>query len=256
MRNFLHISILLIFSHSIIAQREYREEFNEDIPLYFGFETSLILPYFVNQDIISLADSMYSSESKFKTGYVLGGIIRRDLDNGLSFEGGIKYTQRHLNVRMQVADSAIDEQNNITFINYELPIATRVYVKLTESFYGHAGIGISTVFKPTNIRVNNYTDSKSNFVHYGYVKSKFGFDLNAQFGFEIKTRNSGFFQFGASVKIPFTALFEYNGLYFYGTQLIANDWKNINGSFFAFDLKYYLPKISNAGRQPLINPIE
>lgn len=256
MRYFLQILLLFVFFKTSLSQREYREEFNENIPLFFGFETSVTLPYFVNQDDIVLSDSMYSSISSFKNGYILGGIIRRDFEKGISIEGGIRYTQRHLKVDMAIIDSTINESNNITFINYELPLATKVYVKLTESFFGHVGLGVSTVFKPTNIRVNNYTDSKNNFVHYGYVKSKFGFDFNAQIGFEIQTKKSGNYQFGASFKIPFSSLFEYNGVYFYGTQRIANDWKNINGSFFAVDLKYFLPKISNSGRQPLINPIE
>lgn len=239
-----------------LAQRDYREEFNEDIPLYFGFESKLILPYFVNNTELILSDSMYSSSSHFTTGYSLGGMIRRDFEKGISFEGGINYTQRHINVQMNVVDSMIQENNRITFINYELPLKTLVFVKLTKKIFGTAGIGLSLFYKPTNVRVNNYTENKSNFVHYGYVKSKFGFDLNAQIGFEYRTKEKGFFQFGTSFKLPFAPLFEYNGLYFYGTQLIANDWKNLPGSFFSIDIRYFLPKINNSGIQPLINPIE
>lgn len=246
---------MLCISNSF-SQRKYREEFNEDIPLYFGVESEFIMPYFVNQNDIILNNLMYNSTTNYQYGYTLGGIIRRDLENGLSFDGGIKYTQRELKVNMTVLDSSINEVNSMTFINYEVPLNTRVFVKLTKQIFGTAGIGFSAFFKPTNIRVNNYTDSKSNFVHYGYVKSKFGFDLNAQIGFEFRTDKFGFVQLGASFKIPFSPLFEYNGLYFYGTQLVANDWKNINGSYFAINLKYFLPKIDNSGVQPLINPIE
>ena len=238
------------------AQKEYREEFNEDIPLYYGMQMRLIIPGFGSNVPIFLEDSMYSSSSKFLPGYSFGGSIRRDFENGFSIEGGINFTQRHLHMQMEVPDSSILLENKMTFINYEFPFQGLVFVRLSKSIFGFAGLGASLFYKPTSVRVDNYTDGKSNFVHYGYAPSKFGAEINAQAGFEFRTKQAGFYYLGASAKIPLAALFEYNGLYFYGTQLKANDFTKVSGAFLSVDFRYYLPKIKNAGQQPLVNPIE
>lgn len=254
------LKYLVVFCFFVIypcfGQREYREEFNEDLPLFYGMQMRLIVPGFGSNTPMSLADSMYRSTSKFLPGYSFGGMIRRDFENGFSIEGGINYTQRHLYVQMEVPDSSISLENTMTFINYEFPFQGLVFVKMTKSIFGSAGLGASFFYKPTSVRVNNYTEGKSNFVHYGYARWKFGAEINAQAGFEFRTNKIGFYYLGASAKIPLSALFEYNGLYFYGTQLKANDFTQASGAFLSVDLRYYLPKIKNAGRQPLINPIE
>jgi len=54
------------------AQKEYREEFNEDIPLYYGMQMRLIIPGFGSNVPIFLEDSMYSSSSKFLPGSANG----------------------------------------------------------------------------------------------------------------------------------------------------------------------------------------
>ncbi|MEY3084164.1 MAG: hypothetical protein RL037_344 [Bacteroidota bacterium] len=216
----------------------------------------LIMPGFGSEIPMVLSDSMYSSSTNFLPGYSFGGMIRRDFERGFSIEGGINYTQRHLKVSMAVADSGISLQNNITFVNYEFPIQGLVFVKLTKSIFGSAGLGTSFFYKPTSVRVNNYTDGKSNFVHYGYSRWKFGAEINAQAGFEFRTKKSGYFYLGTTAKIALAPLFEYNGLYFYGTQLKANDFRQASGAFLSVDLRYYFPKIRNSGKQPLLNPIE
>lgn len=250
------VFILFILPLISLAQREYKEEFNEDLPFYYGMQIRLILPGFGSDNPMILSDSMYTSTTTFSPSYSFGGMIRRDFERGFSFEGGINYTQRELKVTMSVADSGIIQTNSMTFINYEFPFQGIVFVKLSKTMFGSAGIGPSLFFKPTNVRVNNYTDGKSNFVHYGYARWKFGAEINAQAGFEIRTKHVGFYYLGASAKIPIAPLFEYNGLYFYGTQLKANDYTQASGAFISVDFRYYLPKIKNAGRQPLVNPIE
>ncbi len=219
-------------------------------------QVRLIIPGLGSDTPMELGDSMYRSLSKFQPGYSFGGMIRRDYENGFSLEGGINYTQRHLYISMEVRDSNLISTNNMTFVNYEFPIQGLVFVKLTKSIFGSAGLGTSLFYKPSSVRVNNYTEGKSNFVHYGYARYKFGAEINAQAGFEFRTKKIGFYYLGASAKIPLSALFEYNGLYFYGTQLKANDYTQASGAFLSVDLRYYLPKIKNAGQQPLINPIE
>jgi hypothetical protein len=72
------------------------------------------------------------------------------------------------------------------------------------------------------------------------VKSKIGLDINGNFGVEYRTKKSGIFNLGGSVRIPLQPLFQYIAAYSnqsYRTGAIAD----VNGSYLSLDLKYFLP---------------
>ena len=159
---------------------------------------------------------------------------------------------------MTYSDSlvVISDTNKLTFINYELPITGIVKIQLARDLYSLVGLGTSFTYKPTNVALIDLPGGKHTFYHSGSVK-KFGIDLNAQAGFELRTKKSGYFYIGGGVKVPTSNLFNWGGKYAQqGSSESLIDFEKVNGAFLSIDLRYYLPNIRNSGMQFIKGPVE
>lgn len=234
-------------------------EKKEKFPLYFGVQAKIITPSeFLGPRITKLTDGGFSSTLTQKTGYSYGALIRADYTKSISLEVGLNYIQRQFYSSMNFTDSVtnISDTNKLTFINYEIPITGIVKIQLGQKIFALAGLGPSFSYKPTNVALIDQPGGPHTFYHSGTVK-KFGMDLNAQIGFEFRTRRIGIFYVGGGVKVPTGYLLNWGGKY--STQNSSKyylDFAKVNGAFLSFDLRYYLPRIKNAGMQFLQGPIE
>jgi hypothetical protein len=203
-------------------------------------------------------DGGFSSSLNQKTGFSYGALIRADYTKSISLEVGLNYIQRQFNAQMSYTDSitSISDSNKLTFINYEIPLTGIVKIQMGQKLFSTAGLGPSFSYKPTNVALIDQPGGPHTFYHSGTVK-KFGIDLNAQIGFEFRTRKSGIYYIGSAVKVPTNYLFNWGGKYSkQNSSQYFIDFTKVNGAFLTIDLRYYLPKIKNSGLQFIKGPIE
>jgi hypothetical protein len=241
----------------LCAQDEFdqEQEKKERFPSYFGIQVRTLFPtQFIGQSTLTLSQNEFSTTIEQRLGYSFGGTIRAGLTKLLALETGINYTQREFNISMDVPDSSIYAENHLTFISYDIPINGLVYIQMGRQIFMNASLGLALTFKPTNVGILTKPGGSNLFYHTGFVNRKAGFDINANIGFEYRTKKSGFFYIGGSGRVPLAPLFQMIAQYKY--QGYKNTVKgNVDGSYLSIDVKYFFPNIRNRGVQFTQGPI-
>ncbi len=226
------------------------------VPSYFGIQLKPIFPTrFIGEPTLTLEEGTFSTTITQKTGYSFGGTVRVGITNLIALETGINFNQRYFNIDMSVADSGVYAKNDLAFIAYDMPINGLVYVQLSDNFFMNASLGLALTFKPTHVGIVTNPGGSFSFTHTGLVNRKTGFDLNANFGFEYRTKRKGFFYIGGSGRVPFQPVFDLIAQYKYQGNKI-NVRGEVDGSFLSIDFKYFFPNIKNSGIQFQNGPIE
>lgn len=232
----------------------------ERVPSYFGIQVRPIFPtQFIGSSTTDFKQNdgetvIYSSVLKQKMGYSFGGTVRAGITKLIAIETGINFYQRNFNISIDMPDSSVMATNDIRFISYDVPINALFYIKLAEKWYMNASLGVAVNFKPTDVAVLTLPLRNNEFQHIGVAKNKFGFDFNANVGFEFRTEKKGFFYLGGSANVPFKPLFDMILNYSnqgYKSQVI----EPVDGSFLSIDFKYFFPNIANKGPQFQQGPI-
>ena len=230
------------------------------VPSYFGFQIRPVFPTrFIGEPELTLSteagDSVnVSTTLSQKIGYSFGGTVRAGVTKLIAIETGINFTQRHFDSKMSIPDSNIYGSNDLTFISYDIPVNVLFYIRLAEKWYMNASLGVAMSYSPTDVGTYTAPNGPHEFRHYGLVRKKVNFDLNANVGFEFRTEKSGFFYLGGSGRVPFAPifdlLFEYTNEGF--SRTIVGE---VDGSFLSIDFKYFFPVIKNKGAQFKPGPI-
>ena len=225
-------------------------------PISFALNARGILPSdFIGETNMKLVDMPYESECTHTTGFSFGGIVRTLFSKRFAFETGLFFNQRHFNLSMSVLDSGISAQNNLTFINYEIPIQGRVFIKLGKKVFSSVAIGVSPNYRPSNVGVLTLPGGSHSFTHTGFLVNRLGIDFNTEFGFEWRDDKMGAIYIGSGVKIPITNLFDLIGQYTYQGHKWG-DFTSVKASFMFVDFRYFFPNIKNSGVQFKHGPIE
>lgn len=250
--NRLLIPFFLLVSCSLFGQKNKSER----VPSYFGVQLRPFFPTnFIGSSQLSLNQDGFFSLTQQRMGFSWGATVRAGITKLIAIETGINQTTRHFDIDMSVPDSNSFASDQLTFVEYDLPVNALFYIQLADKWYMNTSLGASMIFKPTEVGIFNQPGGKHYYTHTGVPKSKFGIDANANVGFEFRTEKSGFFYLGASAKVPFTSLFEMIANYEYDayqTLLIGP----VDGSFLAIDIKYFFPNIKNKGPQFQDGPIQ
>ena len=247
-RTVFFIIITLVVSLSGFSQR--------NVPSYFGIQIKPILPTrFIGESSLKLEEDEFSTTITQKTGYSFGGTIRAGITPLIAFETGINFNQRYFNVEMSIADSGVYATNDLAFISYDVPLNGLVYVQLSKQIYMNASLGLALTFKPTHVGIVTNPGGSFSFTHTGLVSRKTGFDLNANFGFEYRTKKRGFFYFGGAARVPLQPIFDLIAQYKYQGYKITTRGE-VDGSFLTIDFKYFFPNIKNSSLQFQNGPIE
>ena len=248
-----HLFILAFIS---ISMHSFSQAGKEKVPSYFGIQVRPIFPtQFVGSPTLDLEDSGFVSTLTQRPGFSFGGTVRAGITELIAFETGINYTQRTFHLSSGVPDSNSMFKDTLTFIEYDIPLNGLVYIKLTDEIYMNTSLGATITYKPTNVRLSNSPGGDHRYTHDGLLNSKVGLDLNANVGFEYRTRKSGFFYIGGSIRVPLAPLFILHARYA-NQGYKVNIFGEVDGSFLAIDFKYFFPNIKNKGKQPLRSPIE
>ncbi len=211
----------------------------------FGIQFKPIIPNkFIGQleqEFIHIPIPQYNGLVTQKLGYAFGMVIRQGISKTISIESGINFVQRNFNFSFNTLDSGIVTNKDFAFVNYDIPINALIYIKLSNKWYMNASGGISLSFYPSSIKA--FADIKSFNNTYSIIgeRTKWAnLGLNANYGFEYRTKKSGALYLGASFSSPFSS-----AMSFYLT------WENnstkyrvsqeFKGSYLTLDLKYFLP---------------
>lgn len=244
---------LLILTFNSISQTANRKK--EKFPSYFGIQVRPVFPTrFIGESSASFSQDGFATTISQKVGYSFGGTVRAGLTKLIALETGINFTQRNFDIEMSVADSNVFATNDLSFIQYDIPLNALIYVQLSEKFFMNASLGVALNFKPTDVGVLTLPGGSFSFTHTGRVNSLATVDLNANFGFEYRTEKSGFFYIGGSARVPFSPLFTLVSQYKYQGYK-TTIYGDVDGSFLSIDFKYFFPNISKKGPQFQRGPI-
>ena len=228
------------------------------VPSYFGFQYRPLIPMsFIGDKNLELNIDNFNSSISQNRGYSFGATVRAGISELIAIETGINFTKRNFDINMSVPDSNLLVNDAFSFIEYDIPLNCLIYIKMTREWYANASLGVAVRYKPSSIGRQINLEGLHSFIYTGYVeyKKKIGFDFNANVGFEYRTKQSGFFYLGGSVRVPFSSLF-----------IIATQYKNqgyeitsyedFNGSYLSLDLKYFFPNKGGQGSSFKPGPIE
>ena len=228
------------------------------VPSYFGFQYQSVIPNnLVGEKTLTLTNESFNSTTTQKIGYSAGATVRAGITELIAFETGINFTKRNFDINMQMPDSNLFVSDAFSFIEYSIPLNCLIYIKMTKEWYANASLGVAAIYKPSSVGRQINPEGLHSFIYEGYAdfRKKIGLDFNGNVGFEYRTKKSGFFYLGGSVRIPFAPLF-----------IMATQYKNqgykltsygqINGSYFSIDLKFFFPNLRSTGSPFNPGPIE
>ena len=126
------VTLLLLFTCSI----SFGQIKPDRIPSYFGIQIRPLFPakYVGDKEhtfSTTDADSVqYSSTITQRLGYSFGVTVRAGLSKLVAIETGINFSQRNFDLAIDLPDSNIHAKNDMSFINYDIPVNVLFYIPL------------------------------------------------------------------------------------------------------------------------------
>ena len=206
---------------------------------YFGFQYKPLIPFgLVGDRPFEMQEEGFLTTVRPNLGYSFGATVRAGISELLAIEVGMNYTKRNFTMDYSVADSNIVGSGQFGFINFEVPVNFLVYIKLSRKFYMNTSIGASVNYNPSNIRTLSNPEGQHLFIFEGRRLAFFDYNMNANVGFEYRTRKDGIFYLGVSGRLPFNPLIQVAAEYNYDTfELVSFGF--VEGATFSLDLKYF-----------------
>lgn len=250
MRRFLFF-ILLVIPFLGTAQRKHRQK----VPSFFGIQLRPIIPInFFGAGPEQVEGNGVEATISPKFGFSFGGTVRAGITKLLAIETGISFVRRNYTTSYRFPDSSLTGSSKLGIISYDIPLNLLVYVKIKGNFYMNASMGASATIYPSNVMAQDSRGDFS-FVTEGLRKGWFTAALNANVGFEYRTKKSGTFYLGGSLQYPFGSIYKIAVAYKYKNESFVAYGK-IGGAYITADFKYFFPTIRREGKQPVKSPIE
>jgi hypothetical protein len=165
-------------------------------------------------------------------GFCAGVVVRRGITDTYSLESGINYVKRVYSLKIDAENFTGTSEFRI--IGYEIPLSGLIYIKLSETLYMNASLGISVDMFASDIFTSR--DYYRNSSHRAYV---FNPGVLGNLGWEYRTESSGYFYLGASYHNPFSAIF-YSKLGYYENNLLKESVVlPLSGTYLSLDLRYF-----------------
>jgi hypothetical protein len=242
----------MFFAQSTTEKKEKKEKF----PSYFGLQFKpLIAGDFLGSSQLKLNNEQFFAVVNQKFGYSFGANVRIGLTKLISLETGINQVVRNYDIDFSIPDSNLFVKNDISFLNYDIPLNALIYIQLSDKIFMNASLGGSLVYNPSDVATKLSLQGGNVFIQEGRRFSRLGFEMNANFGAEYRTEKSGIFYFGISGRIPVKPIYQIAAVYerqSYSKVAVGN----LIGTYISFDFRYYLPNIKNKGVQFIPGPIE
>jgi hypothetical protein len=139
-------------------------------------------------------------------GLNFGMVVRKGLSKNWSLESGICMVQRNFTLYYKHPLLPQQKQLKFRYIGYEIPAQAMVFVKLTDEIFMNASAGVSIDLYPSNVESSSYEFQDTlrfDFYQKTYKQSWIQPALLANYGFEWRTKDKGYFYLGASYHRPF-----------------------------------------------------
>jgi hypothetical protein len=251
------VIIQLVFLFGIILPGQaQRSKKRDKFPSYFGFQYKpLFAGDFLGTSTTTLSEGTLTAVVKQKFGYSFGASVRVGLTRLVSLETGINLVQRNYNVDYDYPDSSLTAHGRLSMLNYDIPLNGLVYIQLGEALFMNTSLGVSAVYRPSNVFDTTLVEPYDLFALEGRRTSKVGLEMNANVGFEYRTESSGIFYIGISGRVPFKPIYEIAGIYQSGSTKVAA-FGQLTGTYLSLDFRYFFPNTRNRGTQFMQGPIE
>lgn len=250
------MKVLLLIFVCLISVNGISQASKQNPPSYFGIFYRPLLPIgIVGDKEFSIEESGFTTSISPKLGYSFGATVRVGLTKLIALETGIGYTRRNYRLNFSVPDSNVYAENDFGIINFDIPLNGLIYIQLTDEIFMNTSLGVSTIFNPSDIRTSINPVGKHVFIQEGRRKSHFTFDINANVGFEYRTKKDGFFYIGAFGKIPFSPIFKLAAEYRYDTESKVA-FGLVEGNTIGIDIKYFFHNSRKKGVQFKPGPID
>lgn len=207
-----------------------------------GLQFKPMIPMkFITEDAEPQSDDDFQSQIAPRFGMNMGMVIRKGINKMWSFETGINFVQRNFSLSITHPEMPEQKTMNYRFICYEIPLQGMVYVKLGDKLYMNASGGVSLNFYPSNIE--SFANARKDTTTFDYYQktvrnSWIQAALLANYGFEWRTKKSGYYYLGVSYLRPFREIAV--------TMLTAEINRNparmnhfIKGDYLTLDIRYF-----------------
>ncbi len=200
----------------------------------FGVQFKPIIPIdFINSGNQSLEKNNILYQLKPQPGLNFGMVIRKGFTKNISLETGINILRRNYDLSINDLDSSFLGTSNFRIINYEIPVAALVYVRLADNLFMNVSGGFSLDIYPSDLFT--YDDYFENAVNrFGWIRTS----LIANVGWEFRTKKSGYFYLGASFHRPFSKIMrEY--IHYRGFNKSEQATFDLSGNYLTIDFRYF-----------------
>lgn len=208
----------------------------------FGFQFKPLVPNrFLGFEPIEASHDSLTATWTPRVSMNFGMVIRYGINNSISLETGINLVRRNYTTEIFSDDTPEVGEIRHAFIGYEIPIQGLFYVKLGDKLWMNASGGISVDFYPSNtfstssVRVDSIV---YDFEQYTGRRSWAQIAVQANYGFEYRTKKSGYFYLGASFHRPFSSMAFSEALMIWPghRRRVVTE---LTGTYFTFDLRYF-----------------
>ena len=217
--------------------------FSQERITTLGFQIKPMVPSrFFGTGPLSLEGDSLQATFTNKTGWSAGMVIRKGLTKMWSIESGISMMQR--NYQLDFFSQRFDQggKTQYRFIGYEIPLQALVYVQLGKQVYMNSSAGVSCNFYPSNLLKQGFVQKDTSVVDYSIRTYRARWNqvsVIINYGFEYRSKKSGYYYIGASFHRPFGRIAGSQGLV-ESTSGSERLWLSLSGSYFSIDLKYFL----------------
>jgi hypothetical protein len=170
-----------------------------------------------------------------------GGVVRYGITRAISIESGINVIRRRYTVFAVADDLGLNEGVVNRFDGYEIPIQALYYVRLGDKLWMNASGGISLDMYPSNTFSTAQAQRDTTFYQieqFTARRSWLQIAVQANYGFEYRTKESGYFYLGASYHQPFSDMAISESVIRWDGG-VRRSITALSGAYFTFDFRYF-----------------
>lgn len=172
---------------------------------------------------------------------IFGGMVRYGFTDSFSIESGINMVRRNYRVRIEGNDLGVQGELRNAFVGYEIPFQGLYYVRLSDKLWMNASGGLSLDMYPSNTFSAGFDQRDTIFYDLEQFTQRrrwLQIAVTANYGFEWRTKEKGYFYLGASYHQPIgpmaysEAVIRWQG----GIRRVITP---LDGTYFTIDLRYF-----------------
>jgi hypothetical protein len=216
----------------------------------FGLQLRPLVPNkFVGFEPVGNSDEGFEATWEPRVSMSFGMVIRWGFTKSLSLETGINMLRRNYRIDLFETPSNVRSEINYAFVGYEVPIQALFYVPLSTRWWmnGAGGVSIDTYPSSTFSLVTERPDAiEYAFEQFTARRNWAQVALQANYGFEYRTKDSGYYYVGVTYHRPFNTMADSEAVLRYPGE-IKRAIVELSGTYFTVDFRYFFhekPKVS------------